>query len=65
MIMANSNKNWITKYPELQSERINKDIKIDSIKFILENNYFMFNTESYHQVTETAMDTKAAPTYAN
>lgn len=35
-----------------------------AIKFILENNYFLYN-EIYHQTKGTAMGTRMAPSYAN
>ena len=33
-------------------------------KFVLENNYFEFNSEVYHQLSGTAIGTKFAPPYA-
>lgn len=56
---------WIETYQHELPERINKDLIIEGIKFILENNYFMFNDKHYRQISGTAMGTKVAPTYAN
>ncbi|CAH2253519.1 Hypothetical predicted protein, partial [Pelobates cultripes] len=38
---------------------------IDSIRWILENNYFNFNSKFYLQLQGTAMGTRFAPSYAN
>ena len=55
---------WLTKYPELIHERFSKELILESIKIILENNNFYFNDKMYTQVRGTAMGTKFAPTYA-
>ena len=56
---------WIEKYPEALPERINKEFIMKGLKFILENNYFMFDNQIYKQKKGTAMGTKVAPTYTN
>ena len=58
-------KYWIDKYPETLPERISKEFIIQGMKFILENNFFLFNGKAYKQIKGTAMGTKVAPTYAN
>ena len=37
---------------------------VSMAKFVLENNYFEFNSEVYHQLSGTAIGTKFAPPYA-
>ena len=39
-------------------------ILIDMAEFVLTNNFFEFNNESYQQISGTAMGTKVAPPYA-
>ena len=56
---------WLEKYPQELPEQTHKNFIIKGIKFILENNYFVFNNEIYRQIKGTAMGTKVAPTYAN
>ncbi|CAG2209848.1 unnamed protein product [Mytilus edulis] len=56
---------WLEKFPSEVPDRIEKKFIIEGIKFILQNNYFNFNGESYRQISGTAMGTKVAPTYAN
>ena len=58
-------KYWIDKYPETLPERISKEFIIQGMKFILENNFFLFNGKAYKQIKGTSMGTKVAPTYAN
>ena len=38
---------------------------IELLEVMLTNNHFEFNGKHYHQVSETAMGTKLAPSYAN
>ena len=54
-------KYWLEKHPEDIPSRINKNLILEGIKLILENNYFCFNNEFYLQVKGTAMGTKVAP----
>ena len=55
----------ISHIPETLPERISKEFIIQGMKFILENNFFLFNGKAYKQIKGTAMGTKVAPTYAN
>ena len=55
---------WIEKYPGVIPHRIPKDFIIDSIRLILNNNYFQFGDLNFKQINGTAMGTKMAPTYA-
>lgn len=56
---------WLDNYNELLPERIDKELIIKGLRFILENNFFMFDNDTYRQKSGTAMGTKVAPTYAN
>ncbi|XP_029652811.1 uncharacterized protein LOC115225978 [Octopus sinensis] len=56
---------WLEKYPEDISGRINHRIIIEALKFILLNNYFMFDTTYYRQKCGIAMETRAAPVISN
>ncbi|XP_029641447.1 uncharacterized protein LOC115215981 [Octopus sinensis] len=56
---------WLEKYPEVLLERINQTFIIESLKFILQNNYFLFDDTYYRQKCGIAMGTKAAPVLAN
>ena len=58
-------KYWLDSYPEEIPERVSKDFIMDSLQFILENNYFLFNGQAFRQIKGTAMGTKIAPTYAS
>ena len=55
-------KYWIDKYPETLPEQISKEFIIQGMKFILENNFFLFNGKAYKQIKGTSMGTKVAPT---
>ena len=55
---------WIEQFPEDLDERFSKDIILEALSFILENNTFQFNDEFYGQRKGTAIGTKVAPTYA-
>ena len=55
---------WIRKYPNTLPERFSEDFILKSMKFILENNTFLFNNTPYRQIRGTAMGTKVAPVYA-
>ena len=48
---------WLEKYPQELPEQTHKNFIIKGIKFILENNYFVFNNEIYRQIKGTAMGT--------
>ena len=54
---------WINKFPNI-IDRISLSFIIESTKFILENNTFIFNRDHYRQLMGTAMGTKFAPAYA-
>lgn len=55
---------WIEKCPHLLNTRFSKEFVIESLQFILENNFIHFNGTYYRQKLGTAMGTKVAPTYA-
>jgi hypothetical protein len=42
-----------------------QDFIISVLRIVLENNYFTFNGETYHQTSGTAMGTPVAPAFAN
>ena len=56
---------WLTKFSDDIDSRFKKDFILDSIQFILENNTFEFNNNSFIQILGTTMGTKFAPVYAN
>ncbi|XP_029648356.1 uncharacterized protein LOC115222314 [Octopus sinensis] len=47
---------WLEKYPEVLPERINQTFMIESLKCILQNNYFLFDDTYYRQKCGIAMD---------
>ena len=49
---------------ERQNKRIPTNILVEMAHFVLNNNYFEFNNEIYHQISGTAIGTKFAPPYA-
>uniref|UniRef100_A0A8C5M0M6 Reverse transcriptase domain-containing protein n=1 Tax=Leptobrachium leishanense TaxID=445787 RepID=A0A8C5M0M6_9ANUR len=53
----------ISRYNPIGDDQ--KSFIIDSIKFILQHNYFKFEDDYYIQLRGTAMGTKFAPSYAN
>ena len=55
---------WITKLDTLIDGRFTKAFIIESVNFILTNNYFQFNTKMWHQLCGTAMGKAFAPAYA-
>lgn len=57
-------KYWLDNFPECIPDRIEKKFIIESVKFVLENNFFYFDKTHYRQIKGTAMGTKVAPTYA-
>jgi hypothetical protein len=54
---------WLDKYNDIP-QRFSKELIIESLVFILDNNTFQFNNEFYRQIKGTSMGTKVAPTYA-
>ena len=57
-------KYWIEKRRDLVPIRFSDAFIIESAKFVLENNNFMFDNKLYKQIKGTAMGTKFAPSYA-
>ena len=55
---------WLNKYPNLISARFSLEFIINSLKFVLTNNNFIFDNQLYHQNTGTGMGIKCAPSYA-
>ena len=56
---------WLDKFPESLHPRFSKELFLESIKFILENNNLNFNNKYFNQIKGTAVGTIFAPTYAN
>eukprot|EP00106_Octopus_bimaculoides_P006452 XP_014773894.1 PREDICTED: uncharacterized protein LOC106871769 [Octopus bimaculoides] len=56
---------WLDNYTYELSSRIKKELIIEGLRFILKNNYFIFNNEYFRQKSGTAMGTRTAPTIAN
>ena len=48
---------WITRMRNLIPERFTEELIIDSIRFILKNNKFLFYSKIFNQVFRTAMGT--------
>ena len=55
---------WIEKLVGLIPARFTKNFILESIKLILENNFFIFDEVIYHQIIGTAMGKTFAPPYA-
>ena len=55
---------WIERCRGLIPERFTRDFIIESARFVLSNNFFMFNDLMWHQLFGTAMGTIFAPPYA-
>ena len=55
---------WVDKLRHLIPARFTKDFIMEGIKFVLENNYFNFNNETWHQLVGTAMGKEVASPYA-
>ena len=55
---------WLTKLSHLVDTRFTKAFVIESVRFILENNFFEFNSIMWHQLCGTAMGKSFAPPYA-
>ena len=60
-----NNECWLDKFPESLQPRFSKQIVLESVKFILENNNLNFDYEYFSQFKVMAMGTIFAPTYAN
>ena len=48
-----------------QNKKIHTDVPIKMAVFVLTNNYFDFGKKLFHQISETAVGTKFAPTCAS
>ena len=55
---------WIEKLSVLIPSRFSKSFILKSIKFILENNFFGFDSSVWHQLCGTALGKTFAPPYA-
>ena len=55
---------WLEKHRDTILPRFSKDFILDSLRLILQNNAFYFDSKYYIQEKGTAMGTKMAPTYA-
>lgn len=55
---------WLTKLSSLVDQRFTKSFILESVKFILEKNFFQFNSTMWHQLCGTAMGKSFAPPYA-
>lgn len=55
---------WIDRCRDKIPSRFTKEFILEMTKFVLENNFCMFDSEMYHQVTGTAMGAIFAPPYA-
>ena len=55
---------WLRKFPDDRPIRFPKEIILEGINFILNNNTFHFNGNYFRQTKGTAMGTKFAPVYA-
>jgi len=55
---------WVDNFPNDLHRRFSKEFVVESARFILENNNFIFDDEFYTQISGTAMGTIFAPTYA-
>ena len=60
-----NNECCLDKFPESLQPRFSKQIVLESVKFILENNNLNFDYEYFSQIKVMAMGTIFAPTYAN
>jgi hypothetical protein len=56
---------WIDIHKDKIPAKFTKDFIMNSLKMILENNFFSFEDNIYLQISGTAMGTKVAPTYAS
>ncbi|XP_014779461.1 uncharacterized protein LOC106875729 [Octopus bimaculoides] len=56
---------WLNNYSFELPTRLNKELVIEELRFILQNNYFIFNNNYYRQRSGTAMGTRTAPSFTN
>eukprot|EP00106_Octopus_bimaculoides_P001170 XP_014768612.1 PREDICTED: uncharacterized protein LOC106868030 [Octopus bimaculoides] len=56
---------WLNNYSFELPTRLNKELVIEGLRFILQNNYFIFNNNYYRKISGTAMGTRTAPSFAN
>ena len=55
---------WYDRLSSLIDKRFTKSFILESVRFILENNFFQFNSVMWHQCCGTAMGKSFAPPYA-
>ena len=55
---------WIRKMKHLIPNRFSENFIMESSKFVLENNYFVFNKRMWRQIKGTAMGKEMASPYA-
>jgi len=55
---------WIDARSDLIPERFSKSFILEAVKFVLENNNFLFDNKMFRQISGTAMGTKFAPPLA-
>lgn len=55
---------YVDKQKDLIPNRFSKNFILEALKFILENNNFIFNDQMYNQLVGTAMGGNVAPPYA-
>ena len=55
---------WIDRLPQKINRRFKKEFILKLAKFVLQNNYFEFNSRMYHQIIGTAMGSNFAPPYS-
>ena len=55
---------WLDRLSFLVETRFTKSFILESVQFILENNFFQFNSSMWHQLCGTAMGKSFAPHYA-
>ena len=55
---------WLGRLSSLIPERFTREFILEAIRFVLENNYFSFDEQIWHQLVGTAMGKSFAPPYA-
>ena len=55
---------WLRTLQPLVPGRFTREFVLEAIRFVLENNYFSFDEQIWHQVVGTAMGKSLAPPYA-